>query len=133
MHLFKEHAVKNPDVRPLLARYVCLRLPVSYQYKGERLLDHSALVDMLGKFCIVELSCGKRPAEELYDLKKDPFELVNVAGKAEYAKAQAGLRAELDRWMADTNDPRVGPGGGDDRWDTFQYFGAPAKKKAKGG
>jgi arylsulfatase A-like enzyme len=82
---------------------------------------------------LFELSCGKRPAEELYDLKKDPFEMVNVAGKAEYAKVQAGLRAELDRWMADTNDPRVGAGGGDDRWDTFPYFGAPSKKKAKGG
>ncbi len=78
------------------------------------------------------LSFGKRPAEELYDLRKDPYELVNVAGRAEYAKAQATLRAELDRWMRETNDPRAGPGGGDDRWDRFKYYGAPAKK-VKGG
>ncbi len=34
---------------------------------------------------------------ELYDLEKDPRELVSVYGKPEYAKVQAELTAELGR------------------------------------
>jgi len=82
-----------------------------------------------------ELCFAKRPAEELYDLAKDPGELDNVAAKPEYADARKKLRAELDRWMADTGDPRsTNPD--DDRWDRYEYFGGragakPAAKKAK--
>src|SRR5262249_19881594 len=71
------------------------------------------------------LCCGKRPAEELYDLKKDPHEINNVADRPEYAKVKAQLRTELDRWMASTGDPRAAKDGGDDRWDKFHYYGAP--------
>jgi arylsulfatase A-like enzyme len=80
---------------------------------------------------LFELSLGKRPAEELYDLKKDPWEMNNVADKPEYAKAKAKMRAALDKWMADTGDPRATEGGGDDRWDRFKYFGAPSKKEKR--
>ena len=34
---------------------------------------------------------------ELYDLEKDPHELMNVYGKPEYAKTQAELAGELER------------------------------------
>src|SRR5262249_22163503 len=49
-------AFGDPDVRERLSRYVCLRLPVSYHYKGDRLLDHPALVDMLGRPGLVVVS-----------------------------------------------------------------------------
>jgi arylsulfatase A-like enzyme len=78
---------------------------------------------------LFELSCGKRPAEELYDLKKDPWETNNVAENRDYAKVKTDLRAVLDKWMADTADPRAGKGGGDDRWDRFRYFGGPFQPK----
>jgi arylsulfatase A-like enzyme len=78
---------------------------------------------------LFELCCGKRPAEELYDLKKDPHEIDNVADHPDYAKVKARLRAALDQWMADTGDPRAEKGGGDDRWDQFPYYGKPGKKK----
>jgi N-sulfoglucosamine sulfohydrolase len=71
------------------------------------------------------LATAKRPAEELYDLKTDPEQLENVAGRAPYRDAQLRLRAELDAWLRETGDPRMA--GDDDRWDRFPYYGQPAK------
>jgi arylsulfatase A-like enzyme len=68
-----------------------------------------------------ELACGKRPAEELYDLAKDPDQLVNVAGRAEYKEARQKLRAELDQRLKDTGDPRAVKD--EDPWDRYPYFG----------
>lgn len=67
------------------------------------------------------LATATRPAEELYDLRKDPGELDNVAANAEYARAKQELRAALDRWMRETGDPRSTAD--DDRWDRYPYFG----------
>jgi uncharacterized sulfatase len=41
-----------------------------------------------------------RPAEELYDLSVDPFEMRNLAGEQKYQEKMAELRAELDRWLS---------------------------------
>jgi N-sulfoglucosamine sulfohydrolase len=67
------------------------------------------------------LAFGKRPADELYDLSKDPDELTNVANQPDYAAAKQKLRAELAQWMKKTADPRASVD--DDRWDKFPYFG----------
>jgi arylsulfatase A-like enzyme len=76
-----------------------------------------------------QLCFGKRPAEELYDLSKDPHEINNVAGRPAYAAAQKQLRAQLDQWMKDTADPRAVKD--DDHWDSYPYFGgAGAPEKA---
>jgi arylsulfatase A-like enzyme len=45
-----------------------------------------------------------RPEVELYDVRHDPQEFVNVAGRPEYAAVQVGLRARLDAWMRETGD-----------------------------
>ncbi|MFW6161579.1 MAG: sulfatase/phosphatase domain-containing protein [Planctomycetota bacterium] len=45
-----------------------------------------------------------RPAEELYDLTQDPWELHNVADEPAYAKVKATLRQRLDAWMAQQGD-----------------------------
>ncbi|MBI5394788.1 MAG: sulfatase [Verrucomicrobia bacterium] len=45
-----------------------------------------------------------RPAEELYDLQTDPFELNNLAGLPEHKQALTKLRSALEQWMVDTND-----------------------------
>lgn len=73
-----------------------------------------------------ELCFAKRPAEELYDLRKDPDQIANVAGRPEYAEIQRKLRARLEQWMKETGDPRATTD--DDRWDRYPYFGPPAKK-----
>lgn len=43
--------------------------------------------------------------EELYDLEADPWEMTNLAGRAEHAKVQADLRARLLKMIRETNDP----------------------------
>lgn len=68
---------------------------------------------------------GKRPAEELYDLKKDPDQLNNVAGLPEYADELRRLRASVDSWMSETHDPRLDPAY--DGWDRFPYYGKAPK------
>lgn len=82
---------------------------------------------VIGKF--FKLATDKRPAEEIYDLKKDRGQINNVADKAEYAAAKKKLRAELDKWMRDTQDPRATKD--DDRWDHYRYFGNPDRSEGQ--
>jgi hypothetical protein len=42
---------------------------------------------------------------ELYDLEKDPHEMMNVYGRPEYAKTQAELHAELERLRKELEVP----------------------------
>ena len=67
------------------------------------------------------LGFEKRPAEELYDLSEDPHQVRNVAGRPEYTAVQRELRASLDRWMLETDDPRARSD--DDRFDGYAYYG----------
>ena len=50
-----------------------------------------------------------RPAEELYDVRADPFETRNLAGDSEHHTTLETLRARLDRWMVETRDPGPEP------------------------
>ena len=45
-----------------------------------------------------------RPAEELYDLSKDPYELNNLAGREKQAKVKARLKQQLQDWMTSQGD-----------------------------
>jgi len=64
------------------------------------------------------LAFGKRPGEELYDLKKDPGLIANVAGTAAYAEAKAALAKQLGERLRASQDPRVlGKPEQFDRWD----------------
>lgn len=45
-----------------------------------------------------------RPAEELYDIVADPYELNNLADDPQHAEVVSQLRCELDRWMEDQGD-----------------------------
>lgn len=44
-----------------------------------------------------------RPAEELYDLRKDPHEIRNLAGEASLSQIQAELSQQLDRWLKEAD------------------------------
>lgn len=72
-----------------------------------------------------ELNFGKRQAEELYDLSCDPDQVRNLAADPRHAAVKAQLSARVDRWMRETDDPRVDPN--DDAWDRYPYFGGKAK------
>jgi arylsulfatase A-like enzyme len=73
-----------------------------------------------------DLCLGKRPAEELYDLKQDPDQVKNVAGQASYGKVQSELAARVREWMKATGDPRAA-NPGTDFWDRAPYSGAKFK------
>jgi uncharacterized sulfatase len=72
-----------------------------------------------------EMACGKRPEEELYDLREDPDQLRNVADSPESAATRAALRAALEARMRETGDRRAV--GGAELWDTAAYYGGPVK------
>ncbi|KAH6891512.1 alkaline-phosphatase-like protein [Thelonectria olida] len=46
-----------------------------------------------------------RPSEELYDLSKDPEEVVNLAKDPQYQSVLEELRTKLEDWQRRTNDP----------------------------
>jgi arylsulfatase A-like enzyme len=76
-----------------------------------------------------ELCFAKRPAEELYDVKKDPDQVNNLAGQPGYAQQLAGLRVQLANWMKETADPRaLNPN--DNRWDKYPYYGGQSSSSA---
>ena len=49
-----------------------------------------------------------RPAEELYDLEKDPYEMKNIAGSPEMAEVKSRLQGQLDGWMKQQGDKGMG-------------------------
>jgi arylsulfatase A-like enzyme len=50
------------------------------------------------------LLAPSRPAEELYDLEKDPHETENLIGDAGHTETAARLRSALEEWIIDVND-----------------------------
>ncbi len=54
-----------------------------------------------------QLSFGKRPAEELYDLKRDPDCVNNLANDATYQSRKQKLSAQMTRELKAQGDPRM--------------------------
>ncbi len=84
----------------------------------QHMMDHKDDPAMQWLFA---LDFKKRPAEELYDLAKDPDQIHNVAAQPEYAATKRELSARVDAWMKETADPRVDPTY--EEFDKFPYFG----------
>ncbi|WP_372932920.1 sulfatase family protein [Mariniphaga sediminis] len=55
---------------------------------------------------LFELGFGKRPAEELYDLNKDPYQMNNVAYSEEYKAVKEELATTLTNYLIEQEDPR---------------------------
>ena len=68
-----------------------------------------------------DLCFGRRPAEELYDIRHDPECVINLAGEPEYRKARERLWADLEKILRETGDPRIFGGG--DVFDGYEYVG----------
>ena len=75
---------------------------------------------------LAELAFGLRPAEELYDLKKDPHQMVNIAGALAAVRVQSSMRERLFDHLKETKDPRVVGGAVD--WDYYPYYGRISTK-----
>jgi len=60
---------------------------------------------------IYDAAFARRPAEELYDLRKDPDQMNNVATDPAYAAERARLGQRLLQKLTELGDPRVQDGG----------------------
>ena len=67
----------------------------------------------------------KRQEEELYDLKADPHQLINLALNPEYQEQKKELDSLLETWRQDSNDPRST--GEWKEFENYPYFGNRAK------
>lgn len=56
---------------------------------------------------LFKLAFGKRPAEELYDLRKDPGQLQNIAYLSEYAESKKKMANILMKGLKSMGDPRA--------------------------
>ena len=54
-----------------------------------------------------QLNFGKRPAEELYNIKTDPFCMKNLAGSLAFSELKEAMNSELTEKLTEQNDPRV--------------------------
>jgi uncharacterized sulfatase len=71
-----------------------------------------------------ELGFGLRPAEELYDLSKDPDQLHNLAGLSAYDELRLELKARLMAELKENEDPRLN----NDAFDRPPYTGQAKKR-----
>ncbi|MCS7025744.1 MAG: sulfatase [Bryobacteraceae bacterium] len=99
------------------------RWPVGNPETGYRNCDPSPTKDFLtSRFDeYYRLSFGKRPAEELYDLKSDPECLRNLAANLKYADIKRKLQAKMNETLRAEGDPRAL--GQAEFFDTIQYTG----------
>jgi arylsulfatase A-like enzyme len=74
-----------------------------------------------------DLCCGKRPRDELYDIRTDPYQLNNVADNPAYAAMLTRLKEQLFEELAASNDPRVL--GEEEQFDAYPYLGNMRNKK----
>lgn len=56
---------------------------------------------------LYEHAYGRRQREELFDLRKDPHQMINVAALPEYEETVSRLRDRLMTTLRDTGDPRL--------------------------
>ncbi len=67
------------------------------------------------------LSFGKRPKEELYDCRKDPDQMTNLATDPEYASVLKEMSTTLTARLKASGDPRESTG--EAPWDDWKYYG----------
>jgi hypothetical protein len=70
---------------------------------------------------LYRLAFAKRPAEELYDLQRDPHQMKNVASDVRYRAVKKRLAHRLEAHLKRTGDPRAL--GREALWDTYPYYG----------
>ncbi len=85
--------------------------PLSYMFRARgyqswaRLAEEGKLTPATAQFW------GRKPSDELYDLKADPDCVVNLAGKAERAERVAALREALSAQLLENRDNGLLPEG----------------------
>ncbi|MAG92869.1 MAG: sulfatase [Planctomycetaceae bacterium] len=77
-----------------------------------------------------DFAFGRRPAEELYDLRNDPHQMHNVAADAKLANTRKALSARLMSILKSTGDPRVTGDGS--TFDKSPYSDSPPPRQRRG-
>lgn len=96
-------------------------------HSGYKDIDPGATLDfliaraddpVLGRY--LQLAVAKRPAEELFDIVKDPGCLNNLAARPEFATVRAQLAKQLEDYLRQTGDARILNGG--EIWETYPRY-----------
>lgn len=96
------HAAYEPQRAVRTERWKYIRRFDDYPYPVLANCDDSAT-----KTFMIEAGWGEQPVaqEQLFDLVLDPGEVANLARDPDHQPILQEMRARLDRWMHDTNDP----------------------------
>lgn len=86
--------------RPHLVNFGCLDSPTSATGRELSEAEERGQLSGLQRDYLL----APRPAEELYDLRKDPEQANNVAANPEYAEQLKRMRGILTQWMTETGD-----------------------------
>ncbi len=68
----------------------------------------------------LDYAVAKRPAEELFDIRKDPACLKNLAADPAFAGVRKKLAAQLEGYLRETGDSRVIDGG--EIWESYPRY-----------
>lgn len=68
------------------------------------LFDHRTDGEILP---LLDAATAIRPAVELYDIRKDPYCLVNLAEDGQYQGIRKDLHGQLEAYLVETEDPRL--------------------------
>jgi uncharacterized sulfatase len=68
----------------------------------------------------LQLAVAKRPAEELFDIRRDPGCLTNLAADPTHAGVKRQLARQLEDYLRQTGDARVLDGG--EVWETYKRY-----------
>jgi N-sulfoglucosamine sulfohydrolase len=101
------HAAYQPLRAIRTERWKYIRYFGDYPYPPLANIDDGATKEMF-----IENGWGRQPIreEQLYDLLFDPNEAANLAESTAHFETMIELRARLERWMDETDDPlRFGP------------------------
>ncbi|MCY4072808.1 MAG: sulfatase [Chloroflexi bacterium] len=96
------HVAYEPKRAVRSERYKYIR-----RFDGRRLRVLPNIDDGITKSEWLDAGYGKSEIapERLYDTWLDPVERVNLVDSAQHAEVLADMRARLERWMRDTDDP----------------------------
>jgi arylsulfatase A-like enzyme len=102
------------------------RWPVGNPETGYRNCDDGPTKELLlrGFDRYYRMSFGKRPPEELYDMKADPECIANLASDPKHAQVKRQLRDRMEDMLRKEGDPRML--GQAHFFDTIEYTGAKA-------
>ncbi len=67
------------------------------------------------------MAYGRRPAEELYDIRSDPHQLRNLAADPAFAREKQELLWRLNAYLQEHGDPRQR---GEAPWDSYPFVGS---------